>query len=94
MPIYSHKCQECGEISDHALPIAQRNTPQDCMFCGCADATKYEFVGCSNIGSERRVGPGRLIHDERQVVDEKGKDWREEGTNRRAGGAGRKIHFH
>jgi hypothetical protein len=70
---------------------------QDCPHCGKEEACDYRGVDKINAimnPVRKRKDDGRMIFDEREVEADKGKDWRDEGTNRRPGGAGGKLFFH
>jgi putative FmdB family regulatory protein len=88
MPVYTYTCQDCGETADHVIPFVGRETPQTCLRCG--GAAEYEMPAPLT----RVAGPRGAIWDDRQVESTHGKNWRDEGTTGRPGGAGRKLHFH
>lgn len=97
MPVYVYRCGVCGESTDHVVPYVRRQEDQDCPLCGAPGSAKYGYVDkiTTTLNPVRpRKDDGRIIWDERQVTSEKGPDWREEGTNRRPGGAGAKLYFH
>lgn len=99
MPVYQYRCQLCGESADHHVPYAQRLDPLECPACGAQSSAIYEGVqGRPPVTTMSAMRPrrddGRMIWDERQVEADLGADWRNEGTNRRPGGAGQKLYFH
>lgn len=99
MPVYSYTCQVCGEITDHCVLYDQRMESLDCPRCGAPKAAKYSFVDkiTTTMNAVRpRRDDGRIIWDEREVHadSDEGANWRDEGTNRRPGGAGQKLYFH
>lgn len=89
MPIYEYFCRECREISDHFVPMTDRTELQDCPICGSEKSSELR-VSAPIIGTEVMRGDARIIKDERQLKP----GWRDEGTTRRPGGAGKRIHFH
>lgn len=99
MPVYAYRCQACGKPADHCVSYDSRTESQDCPFCEAEKSCKYEGVNkitpTMNPVRPRR-DDGRIIWDEREVHadSDEGENWRDEGTNRRPGGAGDKIYFH
>jgi predicted nucleic acid-binding Zn ribbon protein len=91
VPTYTFLCR-CGAEADHIVRIASRHEPQDCESCGGQATAEYQFPDRAHHGTERKVGDARIITDERQI--EGGPDWRNQGTNRREGGAGDKLFFY
>jgi len=100
MPVYSYECEACGEVTNHCVPYADRENPQDCPCCEAPEAARYVCVRggiCTTMNAVRpRRDDGRIIWDEREVhaASDEGENWRDEGTNRRPGGAGRTLYFH
>jgi len=101
MPVYAYTCQACGETTDHCVPYDSRLRSLDCPLCEAPEAAKYSCVdGRPPMSTMNAVRPrkddGRMIFDEREVHadSERGKDWRDEGTNGNPGGAGEKLYFH
>jgi putative FmdB family regulatory protein len=100
MPVYSYECQACGATTDHVVPYSSRLEPLDCPECKSPEGAQYVAVRGKITTTMNAVRPrkddGRMIFDEREVHSdsELGADWRDEGTNRRPGGAGQKLYFH
>lgn len=92
MPVYSYACKACGETTDHQVPYKDREKSQDCRVCETKTA-KYVCVRgkitTTMNAVRKRKDDGRMIFDEREVHagSEHGENWRDEGTNRRPGGA-------
>lgn len=89
MPTYSYECVR-GHQSDALVTYENRLTPRKCKVCGKA-ATYTMSAPLITVGSPK--GDKRIIVDERQVTSEKGNDWRDEGTTRRPGGAGKVAYY-
>ena len=90
MPVYEFTCEDCDFLFDVLVDYEDREQPLVCIECG--GPAHYGFPAPS-IVSSAPSGDRKLIWDEKQVSSEKGEDWRDEGTNRRPGGAGRKLYF-
>lgn len=45
MPIYVYACESCGKSTDQVRPVAHRNDPLDCPFCGHATHLEVQPVG-------------------------------------------------
>jgi putative FmdB family regulatory protein len=90
MPVYTYRCQLCGNVDTVTVPYSDRLFPQTCSSCG--GRAQYE-MSAPTIGTERKRGDARLIMDERQVTSEHGARWRDAGTTGREGGAGGKLTF-
>lgn len=90
VPTYSYSCKVCGVETDHVIPYDNRLEPQDCPSCGREASAEYRCP-MAMIGSERKRGDSRLIRDERELGND---NWRDEGTTRLEGGAGKKLYFH
>ena len=91
MPLYNYRCPECNHVSSHQVPFDDLETIQRCEFCG-SESAEYEFAA-PMIGTERLRNGRQIIWDERQVTQEKGPRWRDEGTTGKEGGRGKKQHY-
>ena len=89
MPIYSYHCELCDAESDLQVKYEQRLDPQPCARPGCPGMATYK-PSAPLVGTGRIRGDRRLITDERQVIADRGADWRDQGTTGREGGAGAK----
>jgi len=87
MPIYSYRCELCGDEFDSERVYEARNEVEPCRVEGCPGLAVY-VMSAPLIGTGRVRGDKRLIFDERQVTSELGPRWRDAGTTGREGGAG------
>ncbi len=89
MPIYEYKCRLCGKAADHVVSH-HRNRLETQACPSCEGPAEYEpSLAGTHYGGETLVGEGRLIRSEKQLES----GWRDQGTTRREGGAGRTLYF-
>ena len=93
MPIYEYECALCSVRQDHYRTIADRFDKPGCSSCG-GEVCCERVMSAPHYHGERIVGDKRIIRSEREVVQERGPKWRDEGTTGKEGGAGKKLHFH
>lgn len=87
MPVYTYRCELCGEEKDALVPYGQRLEAQPCDACHLGNAV-YQFP-CAMLGTEQKRGDRRIIRDEREL----GSRWRDQGTTGKPGGAGKSLFF-
>jgi len=87
MPVYTYRCELCGESQDALVSYGQRHDFQPCEACRVGHAV-YQFPA-PMLGAEQKRGDRRLIRDERELD----KGWRDKGTTGREGGMGGKLIF-
>jgi hypothetical protein len=88
VPTYCYRCQLCGEVSEHYVPMQDRHEPQECLQPYCEGRADFEFCPPHDTSPMelREHGP---IFTEKQL--ERG--WRDKGTTGREGGAGKFMTF-
>jgi hypothetical protein len=91
--MYEFECSLCADCREHHRKLADRFDKPDCEKCG-GEACCERVMSAPHYHGERIVGDKRIIHSEREVVAERGPNWRDEGTTGKEGGAGKKLHFH
>ena len=94
MPMYEYECSVCGRITDHHRLIAERFTKADCESCGRKGCCELVIRSAPSYHGERIVRDKRIIRSEQEVIAERGKKWRDEGTTGKEGGAGKKLYSH
>ena len=92
MPIYSYKCQLCGNAFDEHRKIADRHDQPPCPDDKCPGVGELQMSAPMHTIAPPK-GDKRIIWADRQVESSHGKDWRDKGTTRREGGIGRTTHF-
>jgi putative FmdB family regulatory protein len=58
MPIYTYRCQQCGEEFDKLRPLSERDAPVDCPDCGSPDVERAVAQFGIGAGGACSVGPG------------------------------------
>ena len=73
--------------------MSRCDEPHDCKKCGAVEGS-HPIISATHYAGERIVGDRKIIWDEKQVVSDKGENWRDEGTTGNPGGAGKRLYFH
>ena len=96
MPLYDFVCSSFGQDTDHQCSVADRLSKIDCTYCEELDVCEL-VVGYNGrapqYGGETVAQHKRVIHDEREVIAERGVNWLDKGTTGLEGGAGKKQYF-
>jgi hypothetical protein len=87
--IYTYECPLCGDKTDHQVRVAKRHEPQPCGREDCDGMAEYQITFNRMDTHARDIPEQGVIYSERQLD----RGWRDKGTNRNPGGAGRTLHF-